>query len=204
MRIGPCRSIGADYPIGGGRGVTAIITDPWLTYIDHLQRTNADDLAFYPLTTLAKAREDGHVIEYTENGAPAGYLWFGAVRPGYDCIIYQAVIDYDLRRRHHGFAMVGQLVELTKAAGCTGIRLKCASSAMSNLFWKDAGFYVTRVTPGGVKRGRDINHYRTDVTATLLAAPTVEPSTKPIDLTAYNRMKREGVEMPSRFSRSHY
>ena len=181
-----------------------INTDPWLTYIDHLQRKNADDLAFYPLTTLAKARDEGHVIEYTENGQPAGYLWFGAVRAGYDCIIYQAVIDYDLRRRHHGFMMVGQLIDIARAGGCTGVRLKCASSALSNLFWKDAGFYVTRVSAGGIKRGRDINHYRTDVAATLLVVDSVEPSTKAIDLAPYNAIKRQGIEMPSRFSRTHY
>lgn len=184
--------------------MTAIITDPWLKYIDHLQRANSDDLAFYPLSTLAKAREEGRVIEYTENGAPAGYLWFGPIRPGHDCVIYQAVIDYDLRRRHHGFTMVGQLVELVRAGGGTGIRLKCASSALSNLFWAAAGFYVTRVTPGGIKRGRDINHFRTDVTTPLLVAPSVEPSTRPIDMRAYNRMKRDGIVMPSRFSRVHY
>lgn len=32
----------------------------------------------------------------------------------------------------------------------------------------------------------------------------VEPSDRPIDLTAYQRLKREGASMPSRFSRTHY
>jgi hypothetical protein len=134
-----------------------------LTYIDHLQRQNADDLAFYPLTTLEKALEARHVISCEDNGEPAGYLWFGALRGGYDVTIYQAAVDYDSRRRHLGWGMVAELTALATAAGCTGIRLKCASSAESNEFWVAAGFYCTRVQPGGIKRGRDLNCYRTDL-----------------------------------------
>jgi hypothetical protein len=175
-----------------------------LTYIDKLQRANADDLAFYPLTTLGKALEERHVISCEDNGDPAGYLWFGALRGGYDVTIYQAAVDYDSRRRHLGFGMVRELSELALASGCTGIRLKCASSADSNEFWQAAGFYCTRVQPGGIKRGRDLNCYRTDLQAGLLVIPGVIPSDRPIDLTAYNAQKREGIAMPSRFSRSHY
>ena len=173
-------------------------------YLDKLMRANADDLAFYPLTTLAKALEDGHVIACEDNGEPAGYLWFGATVGGKDLIIFQACVDYDSRRRHLGFAMVAELTAIAKAAGCTGIRLKCASSADSNEFWRAAGFHCTRVTPGGIKRGRDINWYRTDIQAGLFWLPPVEPSERPIDLTEYQRLKRAAVKMPSRFSRSHY
>jgi len=175
-------------------------------YIDKLQRENADDLAFYPLATLAKALENGHVVACEDNGEPAGYLWFGALRAGKDVTIYQACVDYDSRRRHLGWGMVAELHRLAKAAGCTGIRLKCASSAESNEFWQAAGFYCTHVQPGGIKRGRDLNCYRTDIAAGLWtpAEMSVTPSDRPIDLTEYQRLKREGVKMPSRFSRTHY
>lgn len=175
-----------------------------LSYIDKLQRANADDLAFYPLTTLGKALEERHVISCEDNGEPAGYLWFGALRGGYDVTIYQAAVDYDSRRRHLGFGMVAELTQLGLAAGCTGIRLKCASSAESNEFWQAAGFHCTHVLPGGIKRGRDLNCYRTDIVAGFFVLPSVTPSERPIDLTAYNRQKRQGVAMPSRFSRTHY
>ena len=121
-----------------------------LPYIDKLQRQNADDLAFYPLTTLGKALEERHVISCEDNGEPAG------------------------------------------------------SSADSNEFWQAAGFWCTRVQPGGIKRGRDLNCYRTDLQPGLLLLPSVTPSDRPIDLTAYNRQKRDGIAMPSRFSRTHY
>jgi ribosomal protein S18 acetylase RimI-like enzyme len=175
-----------------------------VTYLDKLQRANADDLAFYPLTTLAKALEDGHVIACEDNGEPAGYLWYGATVGGKDLIVFQAAVDYDSRRRHLGFGMVAELVAIGRAAGCTGIRLKCASSAESNEFWRAAGFVCTRVTPGGIKRGRDINWYRAELTPGLFTFPEVTPSERPIDLTEYQRLKREAVKMPSRFSRRHY
>lgn len=175
-----------------------------ITYIDKLQRQNADDLAFYPLSTLQKALDERHIISCEDNGEPAGYLWFGALRPGYDCIIYQACVDYDSRRQHLGFGMVAELMALARAAGCTGIRLKCASSAESNRFWQAAGFVCTRVTKGGMKRARDLNWYRTDILPGLFTFPPVVPSDKPIDLSAYNRAKRDGEDMPSRFSRVHY
>ena len=176
----------------------------WLTYIDHLQRRNAEDLAFYPLSSLEKGLESGHIRTIEENGQPAGYLWFGLVRSGQDHIWFQTCIDYDLRRQHLGFKLVAEVVNLARAGGATGIRFKCASSAPANVFWQAAGFYCTRVTAGGIKRGRDLNHYRMDITPTLLLAPSVVPSEKPIDLRPYQQMKRLGVEMPSRFSRTHY
>ena len=175
-----------------------------LTYIDHLQHANADDLAFYPLSTLQTALEAGHILSCQENNEPAGYLWFGALRGGYDVTIYQACVDYTARRRYLGFGMVADLDKLARASGCSGIRLKCASSADSNEFWQAAGFYCTAVIPGGRKRGRDLNCYRTDIQDTLLVLPPVTPSSKPINLTAYQADKRAGVAMPSRFSRSHY
>jgi hypothetical protein len=175
-----------------------------VSYLDKLQRENADDLAFYPLATLEAALEAGHVITCEDNGEAAGYLWFGAIRGGYDVTIFQACVDYSSRRRHLGWGMVAKLTQLATAGGATGIRLKCASSAESNEFWQVAGFQCTRVTPGGIKRGRDLNHYRTDIQPGLFTLPSVTPSERPIDMRAYNESKRLGVSMPSRFSRTHY
>ena len=175
-----------------------------ITYIDHLQKQNADDLAFYPITTLEKAIEEQKVITCEDNGEPAGYLWHGAVRSGRDTTIYQACVDYDSRRRHLGGGMVRNLIDICSVGGATGIRLRSASSSESNDFWKLIGFYCTNVTSGGVKRQRDINHWRTDIQPTLFTVPPVMPSTKPIDLSSYGKSKRKGIAMPSRWSRRHY
>lgn len=201
MTPGASRALPPAVSVRGRKPLAALLT---VAYIDKLQHENADDLAFYPLTTLAKAMADGHVLSAQENGEPAGYLWFGAVRGGYDVTIYQACIDYQARRRHLGFGLVAQLDAVARVAGATGIRLKCASSADANDFWQAAGFHCTRVQSGGVKRARDLNCYRTDIQPGLFVLPAVDPSSKPIDLTSYNRAKRDGTVMPSRFSRAHY
>ena len=173
-----------------------------ITYIDHLQKQNADDLAFYPLSTLEKAIEQQRVITTEDNGETAGYIWHGPIRSGFDTTIYQACVDYDSRRRHLGWEMVSKLLNLSTSAA--GIRLRCASSSDANAFWRLIGFYCTNVTPGGVKRQRDINHWRTDIQPTLFTLPSVQPSDKAIDLSSWARMKRDGLVMPSRWSRGHY
>lgn len=175
-----------------------------VSYIDKLQRANADDLAFYPLATLERAMEDGQILHCSDNDDPAGYLWHGSVRSGYDITIYQACVDYDSRRTHLGFGMVAELIALGKAGHALGIRLRTASSSEANDFWKAIGFYCTRVSQGGVKRGRKLNHWRTDIQTPLITVPEVEPDTTPINLKNYQRMKRDGEDMPSRFSREHY
>lgn len=175
-----------------------------LSYIDKLQRENADDLAFYPLSTLEKALESKHVLIAYQNGEPCGYLWFGAVRSGFPITIYQACIDYQARQRHHGFGLVQDLILMGKAGGANAIRLKCASSADSNDFWRAVGFRCVNVTQGGIKRGRDLNHWWTPLTVALITPDELVPSERPIDLTEYQALKRKGQTMPSRFSRSHY
>lgn len=174
-----------------------------IAYVDHLQRLNAEDLAFYPRESIRKAMESNHILHVTENDEPAGYLWFGTLWKGDDTIIYQACIDYELRRQHLGFSLVRRLVDIVKAAGGSGIRLRCGSSSLSNEFWKAAGFYCMAVEPGGLKRQRDLNVWRTDLNDRT-GQLAVVPSTKQPDLRGYQNAKNAGMEFPSRFDRSHY
>ena len=172
-----------------------------LKYIDHLQKKNADDLAFYPLYTLEKALEEKQILSCEDNGDAAGYLWFGSIRPGRDVVIYQACVDYQSRRKILGWDMVRDLILFANAGGATGIRLRCASSSESNIFWQAIGFYCTKVSAGGLKRMREINHWRTDLQPTLFTSPAVTPSDKQIDLSTYNTNKKKGVEYKSRWAR---
>ena len=173
-----------------------------LSYIDHLQRSNANELAFYPLSALEKASEAGQMLQCYDNDEPAGYLWFGSVRPGYDITIYQACVDYDSRKRHLGWGMVKDLVQIGKSSAALGIRLKCRSSSEANEFWQAIGFYCTSVTKGGLARAAMLNHWRTDLTESLFTLEPVEASTKNIDPREYNKMKKDGVKMLSRWSRT--
>jgi ribosomal protein S18 acetylase RimI-like enzyme len=180
------------------------IMDKSLSYIDYLQRQNALDLAFYPLTVFEKALEERRMISCTDNDEMAGYILHGPVRPGKDTIIYQACVDYDSRRRYLGWDMVKDLIQLCNSGYATGIRLKCASTSESNEFWRMIGFYCTKISEGGVRRSRDINHWRADIQTPLFTMPDIIPSTKPMSSSTYNHLRSNGVVMPSRFSRKHY
>ena len=100
--------------------------------------------------------------------------------------------------------MVSQLIQLNKTGNATGIRLRCASSSESNEFWRMIGFYCTNVTSGGIRRKRDINHWRTDTQTPLFVLDPVTPSDKPMDTREYYAMRRAGQKQPSRFGRRHY
>lgn len=175
-----------------------------LTYIDHLQHKNADDLAFYPFSALELAMDKNQMIFCEENDECAGYLWHGPIRAGYDCVIAQACVDYTARRRELGWNMVRELIERCRAGYALGIRLRCGSNSEANFFWETIGFYCTKVSAGGVRRNRDINHWRTDVQSPLFTIDPVQPSDKIIDPSAYQKDRKNGVAMPSRFSRYHY
>tara|TARA_Y100000310_G_scaffold335509_1_gene417731 strand:+ start:538 stop:1080 length:543 start_codon:yes stop_codon:yes gene_type:complete len=175
-----------------------------MTYIDHLQKQNVDDLAFYPIRTLERAMEYHRILTCYDNDECAGYLWHGPVRAGYDTVIYQACVDYDLRRRTLGWDMVRSLIDRCLVGGGVGVRLRCASSSNSNEFWQSIGFYCTKISQGGIKRGRNINHWRTDVHPTLFTVDGIQPSNSPINLAPYETLRRQGSDMPSIFSRYHY
>ena len=175
-----------------------------MTYIDHLQKQNADDLAFYPLPALEAELEANRILICWDNEEPAGYLWHGPIRSGRDIVIYQACVDYDSRKRHLGWGMVRELIQGGIAMGSNGIRLRCASSSESNEFWRLIGFYCTKVSEGGLKRKRNINHWRTDIQLTLFKIEETKPSSKPISETTYHQQRRSGLVVPGRWSRNHY
>jgi len=67
-----------------------------------------------------------------------------------------------------------------------------------------AGFACYGVSPGGVRRARDLNLFRCDLQPNFGLILPVEPSNRPSDRSGYDVARRSGVEMASRFSRSHY
>ena len=126
-----------------------------LKYIDHLQKKNAEDLAFYPLSGLEKEIERHRITLAIVNGSSAGYLYYGVPRESLK--IHQACIEYDLRGQWYGAGLVSNLENMCKMKGCMSIRLRCASSLDSNGFWEKMGYKCTSVQPGGGSRMRDIN-----------------------------------------------
>jgi len=156
------------------------------------------------MTALEKAIDERKIITCFENDEIAGYLYYGAVRSGRDTVIYQACVDYDSRRRHLGWGMVRELMDICNASFATGIRLRDASSNESNDFWKAIGFYCTKTKKGGARRSRYINFWRTDLQKPLFVLPEIEPDRTKSTIGAYLRKKKANVPMASRWSRSHY
>jgi GNAT superfamily N-acetyltransferase len=175
--------------------MTKVLT---VAYMDKLQRQALDDVSFYPRVALERGLAAGDVTWCEENGEPAGYLWHGPARAGRPLVIYQAVVDYDARRRSLGAGMVATVTDLARAAFCTGVRLRCASSSDSNEFWRVLGFRCIGVARGGIRRNRDINVWWSETQPTLLWVPDVEPSTVAISTAAY---RAANGAMPSRYDR---
>jgi len=146
-----------------------------LTYIDHLQKKNAEELAFYPSQVFEREVDNFRVLLARVNNEPAGYIYHGALTE--QVKIHQACIEYDLRGQLYGAALVRHLIDLVQAYDGLSITLRCGSDIAANGFWKAMGFYCQGVTAGGIRRMRDINNWRYDLQPQLFVTET-EPSVK--------------------------
>lgn len=163
-----------------------------LKYVDHLQRKNAEDLAFYPKACFEREIGNARIVLARYNATPCGYLYHGSFR-GPDLKIHQACIQYDLRGQLYGALLVRHVRTLALAAGsCDSISLRCGSDILANGFWAAMGFVCTEVTLGGVRRMRDINHWRLAIKDTALFVAST-PSTKAKDASLWRRNKGEKV-----------
>lgn len=172
----------------------ALISD--LSFIDHLQRRNAEELAFYPKAAFEREINCQRIILARVNGEPAGYVYHGAMNAV--CKIHQACIEYDLRGQLYGAALVRFLLDLARAADCHSVTLRCGSDIAANGFWKAMGFYCEAITPGGARRMRDINCWRYELSPPLFQMPSVSASNKAQDASLW---RARDVSLGSQFLR---
>src|SRR5262245_60657615 len=92
-----------------------------ISYIDGLQRKNAEALSFYPRQVFEREQEKGRLFLGLLNGEPCGYIYVGALARDVKC--HQVCIQYDARRRLYGAAIVS--VMEAYAEGATSITLRC-------------------------------------------------------------------------------
>ncbi len=122
-------------------------SDADLAYVVSLQKKNHEALGFIPRVALAEKIELGRIWLARENGEPAGFLHHGTLaRP--EVRIFQAAIQYDARRRHHGLALVSNLLHRAQTAGARGVSLRCLDFLDANDFWTAAGFNLIGTEPG--------------------------------------------------------
>jgi hypothetical protein len=157
-----------------------------LSYIDHLQRKNAEELAFYPKVVFEREIPLGRVMLAELNSEPCGYLYHGAF--GTTCKIHQACIQYDLRGQLYGAALVRDLIALCNSANTSSITLRCGSDIDANKFWMAMGFYCETITQGGVRRMRDINAWRLNIQPALFEI-AISPSDKKKDASIWRKGK---------------
>lgn len=110
-----------------------------LAYGVALQKRNHEALGFIPRAALAEKIDRGQILLASENGDPAGFLHHGSLA-ALEVRIFQAAIQYDARRRHHGLALVDTMVRRATSAGARGLSLRCLDFLDANDFWTAAGF----------------------------------------------------------------
>ena len=159
-----------------------------LVYIDHLQRKNAEDLAFYPKQVFEREILNHRILLARVNGEHAGYIYHGSL--GHQVKIHQACIEYDLRGQLYGAALIRHLIDLASASNALSISLRCGSDIAANGFWKAMGFYCQGVTAGGIRRMRDINNWRYDLQPQLFVTQT-DPSEKKKSAALWRKYKDE-------------
>lgn len=136
---------------------------PWLNDLYLKEERTNESLGFSPTQTYQREAEAGKIFVGFLNGQPCGYVYAGAMIPGKDLKVFQACLEFDIRRSLHGTAIIAHVVALATAAGCTGVTLRCGFDLAANAFWEAIGFYVYAYRPGGLRRGRILNCWRTDL-----------------------------------------
>tara|TARA_R110000822_G_C15082377_1_gene469794 strand:- start:35 stop:628 length:594 start_codon:yes stop_codon:yes gene_type:complete len=171
-------------------------TNSDLKYIDSLQKKNAEELSFYPTQVFEREIESKKILLAKINNEPAGYLYHGAFAPLLK--IHQACIQYDVRGQLYGSELIRFLIEICEYQNCLSIKLRCGSDISANFFWQAMGFYCEAVTPGGIRRMREINNWRYDLQPVWFAEK-VFPSNKKQDSSIWR--KRDKSQKISQFSR---
>ena len=157
-----------------------------LSFIDYLQRLNAEELSFYPKTVFEREVDNKRILLALVNNVHAGYLYHGSFRQTLK--IHQACIEYDLRGQAYGSQLIRNLLGSAELMGVSSVTLRCGSDIAANGFWKAMGFYCQAVTPGGVRRMRDINNWRFDLQMPLFEIKEI-PSEKQQDASLWRKRK---------------
>tara|TARA_R110000824_G_scaffold193830_2_gene376256 strand:- start:406 stop:1002 length:597 start_codon:yes stop_codon:yes gene_type:complete len=161
-----------------------------LTYVDHLQKKNAEDLSFYPRQVFEREAEKNRILLALVNNQHAGYLYHGSFNSN-DLRIHQACIEYDLRGNWYGAGLVNTLEDMSKINFKNGISLRCGSDIAANRFWKLMGFKCIDIQEGGIRRMRDINVWYKELVPDLFGFDSLEPSKKEKDASIWRNRKKD-------------
>lgn len=121
-------------------------------------RENYEAVGFLPHDSVRdQYLEHGrYVLQADEAGHKVGYLLHGAPATGQPLNVAQHCIQMDRRSHGYGEQALAVLIERAERAGCSAIRVRCATDLESLGFWLGQGFQLINVVPGGARRQRQI------------------------------------------------
>jgi len=105
-------------------------------------RLDADALGWMPKRAYDERHRTGNLLALWNNDDLVAFTMF--YFRNVDAKIYQIWVRRDARQILHGRALIDDLEQRAKKAGCLRIRLWCAEDLPANLFWQALHFqYVT-------------------------------------------------------------
>lgn len=162
-----------------------------ITYIDQLQKKNAESLSFYPKCVFEREAENGRLFLGLLNGQPCGYIYVGAAKNEVKC--HQVCIEYDARRRLYGAQLVVAMEDYALTGGATAASLRCGFDLDANEFWQSLGYVCVGIRQGGVRRMRQINIWRKQLTPELFMDVGIEPAIGKTDASLWRKHKQTGI-----------
>jgi GNAT superfamily N-acetyltransferase len=162
-----------------------------LTYIDMLQKKNAEALSFYPKVVFEREKENGRLFLGLLNGEPCGYIYMGA--GGGDVKCHQVCIEYDARRKLYGSMLTIAMEDYAKKHQSNSVTLRCGFDLDANKFWKENGYNVIKIVDGGIRRMRKINVWRKYLKPQLFEDVYLEPSVGKTNAFIWRKHKETGI-----------
>ena len=160
-----------------------------VSYIDSLQKKNAEALSFYPKQVFERESEKGRLFLGLLNNQPCGYIYVGSKGPDVKC--HQVCIQYDLRRRLYGAMLVGRMEAY--AYGAYTITLRCGFDLSANSFWQSLGYSCVNIVDGGIRRMRKINVWRKVLSPELFSDQPRTPAEGKTDASLWRKNKTLGM-----------
>lgn len=138
-----------------GAATTRLAKPKDFTYVKDLAKRFTDAVGFLPAEAVRTRIDRAQVRIALENGDPCGYVLEGTqlqhakhIRP-----IFQAAVQMDAQRRHHGLKLIEEICSTAAASHQTIVQCYCRQTLDANSFWKAAGFVAVALRHVNATRG---------------------------------------------------
>ena len=163
----------------------------FITYIDSLQKKNAEALSFYPKVVFEREKENGRLFLSLLNNQPCGYIYIGSAQREMKC--HQVCIEYEARRRLYGSMLVTVVEDYALKSGCYALVLRCGFDLDANTFWQSMGYKCVDIQEGGIRRNRKINVWRKQIQPELFEDIHLEPAKGKTSQVLWSKHKQTGI-----------